>query len=350
MKKLWAYSVILFFSVGCLAQNNNSLLWRISNSKNDHVSYLFGTIHLPQKKFIVYSDSVYEAIQQVATFYNEIDFLNQSFFGDKELMNFLEEKGKYLDSVKSTPPWISLINRINRKYNTDLDPANLEDFISFSQQAMNSQFEPEEGVTVPDMMLAKFARSLGKKTGGLETYLLQFKMLYDIIDTRIMDTTLELEDEANLIISMKEFYLKENIDSIASIVEAINETYRKVVFDNRNKAMSDSIAKFVVNEPSFFAIGAGHLGGRYGVIDLLRKKGFIVTPVHSQNKMSILVINNLLNKNKYKDDEASAVEELIDTKIEVMETPPPPPPKKEPLKVEMKPATKGKTKGTKGDQ
>jgi uncharacterized protein YbaP (TraB family) len=32
-------------------------------------------------------------------------------------------------------------------------------------------------------------------------------------------------------------------------------------------------------QPAFFAVGAGHLAGDKGVINLLRKQGYTVTPV-----------------------------------------------------------------------
>jgi uncharacterized protein YbaP (TraB family) len=33
-------------------------------------------------------------------------------------------------------------------------------------------------------------------------------------------------------------------------------------------------------ESTFFAVGAGHLGGDQGVISLLRKKGYTVKPIY----------------------------------------------------------------------
>lgn len=344
MKKILIHWAALFICFNCFAQkqSNNALLWRIENKENDNVSYLFGTIHLAQKRFVVYSDSVYEAIQKSNRFYNEVDLLNQSFFGDNELLDFFEAKVNYMDSLKTTAGWKSLINRINQRYNAAIDPGDLEAFVAFGQKIMTEYFEPEQDVDVSDIMLAQFAKSLGKKTGGLETHLLQFKMLYDIIDARVGDTTLELTDEAQVIVNMKEHYLKENIDSMTRIVENINPTYRKIVFDDRNKTMSDSIAKHIMNESSFFAIGAGHLGGKQGVINLLREKGLIITPVHSENKMSLLVIKKIFDQYKYKDVEG--VKDL-DTKIVIEEAPPPPPPKENPPKVKMQTVPKAKTKG-----
>ena len=342
MKKMMAFGIVLMFCFSCFAQgqNNNSLLWRIKNNKDDNVSYLFGTIHLPQKKFVVYSDSVYEAIQNAKKFYNEVDLLNQSMFGNPELLEFFTEKGKYFDSIQKTDSWRRFIHRINKRYNVQLDPNNLMEFVEFGQKIMSETYGPEDGVTLPDMMLAQHALMLGKQTGGIETMLLQYKMIYGILDARLQDTTMALEDETNLMNHMKDFYLVENVDSIGKIVDNINPSYRKIVFYDRNKTMADSIEKYVSIEPSFFAVGVGHLGGNMGLITLLRKKGFVVTPILSKNKMSILVVNNMMKMSK-ENDEAKA--EAV--KIDLMDVPPPPPPKEKPPKVEMTPATKGKVKG-----
>ena len=140
-----------------------------------------------------------------------------------------------------------------------------------------------------DIMLAQHAASLGKETEGLETYLLQFRMIYDLLDARLRDTTMDLGDEAAAVDQMKKFYIVEHLDSITKIVENINPSYREIVFDKRNKTMADSIEKHSITGPCFFAIGCGHLGGKTGVIELLRNKGFTVTPVHSDNKISILI-------------------------------------------------------------
>jgi uncharacterized protein YbaP (TraB family) len=330
MKKNSLFFIALFFTSFCIGQQtgSNSLLWRIDGRNNEHPSYLFGTLHLPQKKLVVYSDSVYAAIQNTNVFYNEVDFFNRSPFVDTSMLTFLAEKGRHFDSIQKTDDWKRLIDKINRKYEAHLSYDSTEQFIAFSQQFMTSYFEPEEGVTLPDMMLAMHALMLGKKTGGLETFQLQFNMLYEILDARLKDTTMELEDEANVMINMKRFYVDQQTDSITKIVEQMNPSYREIVFDRRNKTMADSIEKHSLEEPSFFAIGTGHLGGRHGVIELLRKKGFTLSPVHSDNKISLLIINDMMKMSndfkKSKEDNIKDGSIRIDT--EEIEPPPPPPP------------------------
>jgi uncharacterized protein YbaP (TraB family) len=47
----------------------------------------------------------------------------------------------------------------------------------------------------------------------------------------------------------------------------------------RNKNWMPLIKKAIAAKPTFFAVGAGHLGGKTGVINLLRTQGYKVTPV-----------------------------------------------------------------------
>jgi uncharacterized protein YbaP (TraB family) len=37
----------------------------------------------------------------------------------------------------------------------------------------------------------------------------------------------------------------------------------------------------IKSQPTFFAVGAGHLGGKKGILYLLRQAGFTVTPVYT---------------------------------------------------------------------
>jgi uncharacterized protein YbaP (TraB family) len=335
MKKIiFHLSLMLLVSLGCIAQGkgSNTLLWRIDGPEGYKPSYLFGTIHVAQKKFMVYSDSVYAAIQSTAKFYNEVDLLNNQPFLDPDLMKFLTSKVEYIDSLQKTKGWKKLIDRVNIKYNTKLAYDSLDQFVEFSQSFLASVLKP--GMKIPDAMMAEHAVMMGKKTGGLETPLLQFKMLYEIVDARVSDTTLDFGDDVQ-IANLKNYYLGEQMDSIESIISSINPTYRKIVFDNRNQTMADSIEKHSPGEASFYAVGVGHLPGENGVIAHLREKGFKVSPVHSDNKISLLVVNQMIRRAK-----SEARKEFAELQEGKMELPPPPPPME--MKIDVIEASKKK--------
>ena len=48
---------------------------------------------------------------------------------------------------------------------------------------------------------------------------------------------------------------------------------------NRNKNWIPEISKYAKEKPTFFGVGAGHLPGENGVINLLRKAGYTVKAV-----------------------------------------------------------------------
>jgi uncharacterized protein YbaP (TraB family) len=49
--------------------------------------------------------------------------------------------------------------------------------------------------------------------------------------------------------------------------------------DQRNKNWIPVIEKTIAVTPSFIAVGGGHLGGANGVVNLLRAKGYKLTPI-----------------------------------------------------------------------
>jgi hypothetical protein len=58
------------------------------------------------------------------------------------------------------------------------------------------------------------------------------------------------------------------------------ERFQKALITDRNKRMANRIADFAGKQPVFIAVGALHLPGEKGVIELLRKKGFLVEAVN----------------------------------------------------------------------
>jgi uncharacterized protein YbaP (TraB family) len=356
MKKTCLPLLILFvLDSSSYGQENDhgSLLWRVDSRGADSPSYLFGTIHVPQQNFVVYSDSLYSAIQHTRMLYNEVDFRHQRLFTDTTAMNTIKAMLVHFDSVVRTPSWKKMIERINRRYNLQLDPDSIDQFVAYSQKFVAETFTPDPGMDIPDKMLAAHAVSLGKETGGLEEIIVQIKMMYELIDARIADTTLGLEDENKMMNGLKKFYLEENMDSIVGILSSLNSNYRDIVFNRRNRSMTDSMIKHMAEMPCFFAVGVGHLGGNTGVIELLRQRGYTVRPVHSGNKISLLVINSMLRMAKRNNEgiKEEVIESLVDTSA-LLEPPPPLPPrprKPSPVKkatANQPPAIKPKIKKT----
>jgi uncharacterized protein YbaP (TraB family) len=90
-------------------------------------------------------------------------------------------------------------------------------------------------------------------------------------------------DEAiELIKRMQVTFSRQQIDELYQMIAAeggvISEEQGKFL-DDRNLNWIPQIKNFVKEQNTFIAVGAGHLGGPNGVIRLLEKEGYVLTPV-----------------------------------------------------------------------
>jgi uncharacterized protein YbaP (TraB family) len=69
------FAFLFVFSVSFSQQKwPGTFLWRISGNGLQKPSYLYGTIHLQDKRLFQFSDSLYQALEKVEGFALEIDF------------------------------------------------------------------------------------------------------------------------------------------------------------------------------------------------------------------------------------------------------------------------------------
>ena len=94
----------------------------------------------------------------------------------------------------------------------------------------------------------------------------------------------EFLDNQNLL--LLEAYREQNLDKLMEVVFMkmgnscdMTEEYMNGLIFNRNSDWARKIPAIVKDSPTLFVVGAGHLGGEKGVINLLRKAGFKVEGV-----------------------------------------------------------------------
>ena len=82
---------------------------------------------------------------------------------------------------------------------------------------------------------------------------------------------------------MVDMYLNEDIEGMQAMFENEDDgmaEYEDVLLVNRNRNWIPIMEGMMKEKPTFFAVGAGHLGGKNGVIKLLRKEGYTLKPLH----------------------------------------------------------------------
>lgn len=137
-----------------------------------------------------------------------------------------------------------------------------------------------------EMELYQIADKLGKTTGGLETVDFQIslfdKIPYEAQAKMLVESIKTADVENDSFKKMTEMYVSQNIEAMVSMIsEGKNEItgFEDDLLYQRNRNWIPVIGAEAGKQPSFFAVGAGHLAGENGVIHLLRKAGYKVRPV-----------------------------------------------------------------------
>lgn len=264
----------------------SALLYEISGNGLKKPSYLFGTFHIicpnnmiALEKFDGYIDKTEQVIM-------ELDFddptLMQSmskaaFLPDgKTLADFLtaEQYAKVGELVKNSigipienvknvhPLFLSTMISTSPKFIGCSTPGSYE--LSFVKSAAEKK-KPIEGLETVAMELEAINSSPVKK---------QAESLYKLA----LDPQKSIDEFKQLV----EIYKSQDSDKIYEIMEkyfADDPAFQVSLLDERNTAWIPKIEKAVREKSSFIAVGAGHLGGKSGVVNLLKAKGYKVKPI-----------------------------------------------------------------------
>ena len=133
-----------------------------------------------------------------------------------------------------------------------------------------------------EMEFDKLAKKYKKPLIGLETVMYQMETIDRV---SIKDQLQFMDDFSN----MAEFdvlfklYEQEDINGLYQMISSETDMlpeFNHWFLDVRNANWIPVIEKQISKEATFIAVGAGHLGGTNGVLELLRKQGYTVTGIN----------------------------------------------------------------------
>jgi uncharacterized protein YbaP (TraB family) len=124
------------------------------------------------------------------------------------------------------------------------------------------------------------AKQQRKPIIALESPLAQMAMLDSIPLAAQTEMLLQtLKNGSSELDELVAHYKTQNVDSIYHFIQSKTtdgDAFNRVLLTRRNAAWLPLITTSAQQKTTFFAIGAGHLGGEMGLIRLLRKAGFRV--------------------------------------------------------------------------
>ncbi|MBF4506108.1 TraB/GumN family protein [Flavobacterium sp. JLP] len=285
MKNLFKAAVVaiaIIFSGATQAQTTvtkleNSLLWEVSGNGLSKPSYLYGTIHMICGGDYFLTEKTKKAFEASNKLVLEINFADPKEMTEMQKLAM----GKEPLSKKLSPEQLSKLDEILKK-TTGMTVQQVDAFSLMTVMSLISM--KSFGCTdikLYEMEFIDQAKKRNIEIGGLETVKSQFAILENAYSNNEMIAMLSesTPEETSKLVTA---YKMENIDELhefSTDERFASEKTRKTILDDRNSNWINQMPILMKKESVFFAFGAAHLGGEFGVINLLRKAGYSVKPV-----------------------------------------------------------------------
>lgn len=279
-----AISILLSFvlSIGFAQKSkraNYNLLWRISGNGLSKPSYLFGTMHVQDNRVFNFNDSLLAKLIQCEAFAMEVHPDSTTRFFASVVLE--EHAHQSIESQMTAADFRHYDSLMKKQTGLSLTKfKNVREAISFVEYRGMRR----DKSTFLDAWLYNIAREKNKRIAGLERTEVQMELFQqrDSVELRQFKACLDAgkfeSNDQNR--SLLDIYHEGDIETIFEFTKSNTspDRFKKVIID-RNLAMTASIIGEIHQQTTFVAVGAAHLGGTPGIVNLLRAKGYVLTPV-----------------------------------------------------------------------
>jgi len=286
--KIFAFVVLVFTVANANATDQHkSFLWQIQS--NNNTLYLLGSVHMANKGIYPLNKIIEDSFGKASILAVE---LNEKAVNPEEMQQAIVNKGMFSDgdSIKkhiSTDLFNSLEKFLldNKIPNTNLykyKPGVLSMILS-SIHARNLGYAAEFGI---DHYFINKAEQQNKLIVELESMEEQLSLFVNMPNESLMlqytlDELSTMNDEFDDMLNYWKYGDHKKLNEL-TIVEPLQkhpelEPIFERLFFARNRRMTDRIAGFLESKQTYFVIvGAGHLIGSSGILQLLRKRHYSV--------------------------------------------------------------------------
>ena len=267
--------------------SNNTLLWRITGKNLSRPSYLFGTMHMLCADDIELSDSMKQAIHNADKVYLELDMDN--LFEMVGAMTHMSMRNDTTLADLLTDTEYKKVKNYFSEHTSIIPFSMLETYKPLLLESMiMEQSEDCDHVVSMEELIMKEAKANDKDIKGLETMNFQLSIFDSIPYKYQAQELLESvenagkKDDDKKMEELTNAYRNQQLDKLDELTkkeDAGLERFTNLLLYNRNANWAAKLDGLLPKYSLVIAVGAGHLPGEKGVINLLRKAGYNVEPV-----------------------------------------------------------------------
>ena len=266
---------------------NDGLLFKISGKNMAKPSYIFGTFHilcptdmLPMDKFAPFIDQSDQLVM-------EIDMDDPAEMGAMARGAAITD-GRTIKDVLTPEQYSKVDGVFTATIGTSVEPLKMLKPAILSVLIITNPKMLGCSPASYELSFVKLASDKKKPILGLETVAFQSQAL-DSSQTlekqaqSLYDLSKDPQKSVDQLKKLIQVYKEQDVDKLKAAAVDQDKTdpeFDKKLIDDRNSVWIPKLEAFIKDKPSFIAVGAGHLGGKTGVVELLRAKGYQVTPIH----------------------------------------------------------------------
>jgi uncharacterized protein len=271
-----------FTSIAQVAKEN-SIFWEVSGNELKDPSYLFGTFHLAGNEFADSLTLVMEKFRNAKTFAGEIildstmteRMMNASFMRDSTLEQVLGP------GYKETSVWFQEVTQQDLTRFNQYQPITIELLLV---SVLNKQLYPDQHGSI-DVYFQELAKG-NKKIAGLEQLEQQLDFLfkrhsYNHQGRQLLKLVSNKTSVKDSLIKINTLYRQQDLTALSKMMKE-GDYYSgddgMLLFD-RNLSWLQTLLSLFREQSTFAAVGALHLTGEEGLVQLLRQHGYIVNPL-----------------------------------------------------------------------
>lgn len=290
----------LFLALAFYGSANAQLLYKISGNGLKEPSYVVGTYHLAPASFADEIAGMKEAFAAVEQVYGEVDMQSAQAAQMAMMQAMMLPEGKYIDDMFTAEEMERINAYVRGAMGVDLSHPMLREQLGRMRPSVlalqlgllefmkiTPNFNPNDLI---DNYFQKEAHKRGLAVGGFETAEFQMELLYgESTDEEEREALLKLVDDKEAMLAemqaMTDAYFSCDMKGIHALTirsvetgEMTPEEFAEIITD-RNRRWVEVMPAIMAAKPTLFVVGAGHLPGEEGVLELLKAQGYKVKAV-----------------------------------------------------------------------
>jgi uncharacterized protein YbaP (TraB family) len=271
---------------------SHGLLWKIE-APHRAPSYVFGTMHVSDKRVTTLPNPVRDALNEVDNLSLELDF--GSGFGEYEARMLQLPKKKQLSGILGDKLFAAVKKRLGSEAAKSKNLDRLKPWVvmmALGHRPVGPDARPAARLPL-DLELRAIALRRGIPVFGLETFEEQFNVFDKLTEADQVDmirNTLATPEHTakQQLEAMTRLYLARDLAGLVSLAQQDDDNrgaaylaeFDKRLINDRNRVMARRADDVLLDGGAFIAVGAAHLPGEKGLLNLLARRGYKVTPVY----------------------------------------------------------------------